>query len=112
MARKDLLTRLADAGEDAITRLGDSPGMDRMLGFATSTRDRLDELTRRVRGIDELEQRLERLEKRVDELSPKKSPSRSRSTAGTKSGSIAKSTSSTKRTSSGKGSTKNGGKSS
>lgn len=104
MARKDLLTRLADAGEDAISKLGESPGMDRMLGFANSTRDRLDELTRRVRGIDELEQRLERIEKRLDELSGTKgaggssrSGSRAKpSTSGSKSGSTARKTPSSK----------------
>ena len=81
-ARKDLLTRLADAGEDAISRLGDAPGMDRVTGFANSTRDRLDELTKRVRGIDALEQRVSRLEKRLDEMSGTKSrTTRTRSTA-------------------------------
>jgi hypothetical protein len=78
--RKDLLTRLADAGEDAISRLGDAPGMDRVTGFANSTRDRLDELTKRVRGIDALEQRVSRLEKRLDEMSGTKSRT-TRSTA-------------------------------
>ena len=67
MARKDLLTRLADAGEEAIGKLGDAPGMERMLGFANSTRDRLDELTRRVRGLEELERRVVRLEERLGE---------------------------------------------
>jgi hypothetical protein len=69
VARKDLLTRLADAGEDALTKLGDAPGMERMTGFANTTRDRLDELTRRVRGIDALERRVAALEKRLDEMS-------------------------------------------
>jgi hypothetical protein len=62
---KDLLTRLADAGEDALNRLSDAPGMDRMLGFANSTKDRLDELTKRVRGIEQLEKRVAKLEKQV-----------------------------------------------
>jgi hypothetical protein len=76
VARKDLLTRLADAGEDALNRLGDAPGMDRVSGFANTTRDRLDELTRRVRGIDALERRVGRLEKRLDEMSGTKPRSR------------------------------------
>jgi hypothetical protein len=79
-ARKDLLTRLADAGEDAISRLGDARGMDRMVGFANTTRDRLDELTKKVRGIDALEKRVAKLEKRVDAMSGTKSSSK-RSTA-------------------------------
>jgi hypothetical protein len=71
--RKDLLTRLADAGEDAISRLGDAPGMDRVTGFANTTRDRLDELTKKVRGIDALEKRVAKLEKRLNEMSGTKS---------------------------------------
>jgi hypothetical protein len=70
-----LLTRLADAGEDAISKLGDTRGMDRMVGFANSTRDRLDELTKRVSGMDALERRITKLEKRLDEMSGTKSPS-------------------------------------
>ena len=49
---KDLLTRLADRGEEAIQRLSDAPGADRLLGVAQSLRDRMDEMQRRVRGLD------------------------------------------------------------
>jgi cell division septum initiation protein DivIVA len=80
--------------------------MDQMLGFAHSTRDRLDELTRRVRGIEGLEKRVARLEKRVDEATGTKSRSaRARSTS-------AKKTATRKTTSARKDSTaKTGGKS-
>jgi hypothetical protein len=67
MARKDLLSRLADAGEDAIARLGDTPGADRFTGAVTAMRDRLDELQRRVRGLDELERRVAALEAKLAE---------------------------------------------
>ena len=66
---KDLLTRLADAGEEAIQRLGEMPGANRMMDAMTGMRDRVDELQRRVRGLDALEQRVAALEQRVDELS-------------------------------------------
>jgi hypothetical protein len=105
-ARKDLLSRLADAGEDAIGRLGKAPGMDQMLGFAHSTRDRLDELTKRVRGVEQLEKRVAKLEKRLDEATGTKSRS-----AGSRSTS-AKKTATRKTTSTRKDSTaKTGGKS-
>ena len=79
---KDLLTRLADRGEEAIQRLSDAPGADRLLGVAQSLRDRMDEMQRRVRGLDELEQRVAELERRVDELSaPSAAAGRSRSAA-------------------------------
>ena len=105
MARKDLFTRLADAGEDALTKLGDAPGMERMTGFANTTRERLDELTRRVRGIDALEQRVSALEKRLDEMSgtTKSTPAKKKKTT---------SSSSSGKTSSSKGSTAKAGGSS
>ncbi|MBD0330752.1 MAG: hypothetical protein ICV64_11700, partial [Thermoleophilia bacterium] len=83
---KDLLTRLADRGEEAIQRLSDAPGADRLLGVAQSLRDRMDELQRRMRGLDELERRVAELERRVDELSaPSAASGRSRGrSSGTK----------------------------
>ena len=67
--RTDLLGRLADLGEEAIQRLQDTPGADRAVGAVTTMRDRLDELQKRVRGLEELERRLAALEKKVDKLS-------------------------------------------
>jgi hypothetical protein len=82
MARKDLLTKLADAGEEALSRLTDAPGADKITAFATSTRDRLDELTKRVRGIEQLESRVSKLEKQIAALSGTKStPARKSSPA-------------------------------
>lgn len=74
-AQKDLLTRLADAGEAAIKALGEAPGADRFVGAATSLRDRLDELQKRVRGLEALEQRVAELERKVDRLSRSSGPS-------------------------------------
>jgi hypothetical protein len=64
-----LLGRLADISEDAIQRLGDAPGADRVVGALNATRERVDELQRRVRGLEELEKRLSALERKVDKLS-------------------------------------------
>ena len=66
---KDLLTMLADRGEEAIQRLSDAPGADRLLGAAQALRDRMDEMQKRVRGIDALEKRVAELEKKVEALS-------------------------------------------
>jgi hypothetical protein len=68
-ARKnDLLGRLMEAGEEAIQRLSDVPGGDRILGALNATRDRVDELQRRVRGLEELDRRVAALERKVDKL--------------------------------------------
>ena len=63
--QKDLLTRLADAGEDAINRLSDLPGASKLLDATNTLRARVDELQKRMRGIDELEQRVAKLEKEL-----------------------------------------------
>ena len=73
---KDLLTMLADRGEEAIQRLSDAPGADRLLNAAQALRDRMDEMQKRVRGIDALEKRVAELEKRVDALSAPSTRSR------------------------------------
>ena len=77
--QKDLLARLAEAGEEALHRLSEAPGMDRATAFARSTRKQLDELSKRVQGISALEARIAKLEKQVATLSKessKRSPSR------------------------------------
>jgi hypothetical protein len=66
--RTDLLGRLADLSEEAIQRLSDTPGADKVLGAMNALRDRTDELQKRVRGVETLEQRLAALERKVDKL--------------------------------------------
>jgi hypothetical protein len=80
-AGMDILTKLADAGEEAIAKLTEAPGADRMLGTVTSMRDRLDEIQKRLRGLEALEQRVAELERRVDAVAPAKATGTSRSTA-------------------------------
>jgi hypothetical protein len=69
LSSKDLLSRLADAGEEAIQRLSDVPGGERLLNAANSMRNSIDDLSKRVRGLEKLETRIVELERRVDELS-------------------------------------------
>src|SRR5579862_3649752 len=64
--RNDLLGRLADLGEEAIQRLQDTPGADRAVGAVTTLRDRLDELQKRVRGLEDLERRLAAVERKLE----------------------------------------------
>jgi hypothetical protein len=66
--RTDLLGRLADMSEEAIQRLSDAPGADKLLGGLNALRDRTDELQKRVRGLENLEARLTALERKVDKL--------------------------------------------
>jgi DNA repair ATPase RecN len=65
---KDLLSRLADAGEEAIQRLSDVPGGRKVLDALNGMRERVDELQHRVKALGELEQRVKTLEEKVDKL--------------------------------------------
>ncbi len=75
---KDIVTRLADAGEDALQRLAELPGGQRALGAFNDLRARVDDLGKKVRGIDVLEARIVKLEKQVAELKRPRSSSSSR----------------------------------
>jgi ABC-type transporter Mla subunit MlaD len=66
--RTDLLGRLADMSEDAIQRLSDAPGADKLMGAMNTLKDRTDELQKRVRGLEDLEKRLTAVEAKVDKL--------------------------------------------
>lgn len=80
-ARRDLLGRLADLSEEAIQRLTEVPGADRAVTALNALRERTDELQRRVRGLEGLEQRLAALERKVDKLSRAQTTPSPRSTA-------------------------------
>lgn len=71
---KDLISRLADAGEEALQRLSDLPGGQRAVGAFNDLRVRVDELGKKVRGIDALEARVAKLERELAGL--KKPPAR------------------------------------
>lgn len=68
LGEKDFVTRLADAGEEALQRLAELPGGQRALNAVNELRSRVDDLGKKVRGIDALEARVAKLEKQVAEL--------------------------------------------
>lgn len=93
--QKNIVEQLADAGEEAIKRIGSAPGADRVLGALGSMRDRVDDLQKRVRGLESLEKRLGALERRLDKLEGK------RKATTRKTGSTAKRSTARKRSASG-----------
>jgi hypothetical protein len=69
--RQSIVDRLADLGEEAIQRIGNAPGGDRVLAAMAGTRDRLDDLQKRVRGLESLDKRVAAMERRLDKLEGK-----------------------------------------
>lgn len=65
---KDFVARLADAGEEALQRIADLPGGQKALTAYNDLKTRVDDLGKKVRGIDALEERIVKLEKEVAAL--------------------------------------------
>jgi hypothetical protein len=120
MPGRDLLSKLADAGEEAISKLAKAPGGEQMVHAMHAMRERTDELQKRIRGLDELEARVAKLEKRLEAVEgPKRTPARraaasssGRKTASrTRRGTAKSAKSSTRATARGSKSSGNGGSS-
>ena len=75
-SEKDFVTRLADAGEEALQRLAELPGGQKALTAYNDLRARVDDLSKKVRGIDALEARVAKLEKELASLKKAKAPAR------------------------------------
>jgi hypothetical protein len=69
--KQSIVDRLADLGEEAIQRIGSAPGGDRVLAAMAGTRDRLDDLQKRVRGLEGLDKRVAEMERRLEKLEGK-----------------------------------------
>jgi len=65
---QDLLSRMADLGEEALQRLPNVPGGNRLMDVVNQSRTRLDDVQKRLRGLDVLEQRVDKLERRLAKL--------------------------------------------
>ena len=70
----DVIARLASKGEQAVQRLADLPGGTRALQAFNDLKARVDDLSKKVRGIDELEQRVSKLEKELAALKRSQKP--------------------------------------
>jgi len=76
---KNPLDRLANLGEEVLGKASQSPTAARVIQSAMQMKDRVDDLSKRVRGLEAMEKRLNVLEKRLDKLEAK--PKRATSSA-------------------------------
>ena len=75
---KDVLSRLADRGEEALSKLAELPGGTKALKALNELRDRVDDLGKKVRGIDTLETRIGKLERELAALKRQAKPAATR----------------------------------
>ena len=81
---KDILARVQDLGEEALHKLAEAPGGAKFLEMANQSRTRLDEMQKRMRGLDVLEERVDALERKLDELTKKQAPAATKKPAAKK----------------------------
>jgi hypothetical protein len=61
--QNDILDRVTQLGQDAISRLSEVPGGSRLVEMMNESKSRLDDMQKKLRGLDELEKRVAKLEK-------------------------------------------------
>ena len=70
------IAQLASLGEEVLDKASQNPTTARVVNAAVQLKERVDDLAKRVRGLEALEQRLAQLEVRVGQLegAPAKKP--------------------------------------
>ena len=68
---KDLLSRLADRGEQVVGRISELPGAKNVLDRTTQLAKRLDDVQKQLRSLGPLEKRVSSIETRLDKLEGK-----------------------------------------
>ena len=80
--KQDILSKLADKGEGALSRVASSQTTALVVGSVSGLRERIDDVQKKMRGLDELEKRVAKLEKQLAELQkPKAKPKTASSSA-------------------------------
>jgi hypothetical protein len=73
------LSQLASLGEDVLEKAAQNPATSRVFGSVLQLKEGVDDLARRVRGLEAMERRIEQLEKRLAKLeggAPAKRPAK------------------------------------
>jgi DNA repair ATPase RecN len=78
--QKDILTQFRDLGSEALHKLADVPGGSKLMEMANESRSRLDEIQKKLRGLDALEKRVAKLERQLADQA-KKTATTARKTA-------------------------------
>jgi hypothetical protein len=84
-SQKNIVERLAGAGEEVLERIASIAAAERMVGTLGTLKERVDDLQKSVRTIDRLERRLSAIEWRLTKLEGKTSTkTRKTSSSGSK----------------------------
>ena len=63
--QNDILARMTELGQEALNKLSDVPGGSKVVDMMNETKARLDEMQKKLRGLDALEARVAKLEQQL-----------------------------------------------
>ena len=69
--QKDILSRVSDLGAEALHKLADVPGGAKLVEMMNESKARLDDMQKKLRGLDALEKRVAKLEKQLAAMTKK-----------------------------------------
>ena len=82
--QKNIVERLAGAGEEVLERIASIAAAERVVGTLGTLKERVDELQKSVRTIDRLERRLSAIEWRLTKLEGKTSTKSRKASSGSR----------------------------
>ena len=83
-SQKNIVERLAGAGEEVLEKIASIAAAERMVGTLGTLKERVDELQKSVRTIDRLERRLSAIEWRLTKLEGKTSTKSRKASSGSR----------------------------
>ena len=63
--QNDILARMTELGQEALNKLSDVPGGSKVVDMMNESKARLDEMQKKLRGLDALEARVAKLEQQL-----------------------------------------------
>ena len=69
--QNDLLARVTGIGAEALHKLADVPGGTKLVDMMNESKARLDDMQKKLRGLDALEKRVTKLEKQLAAMAKK-----------------------------------------
>ena len=74
--QSDILARMTELGQEALNKLSDVPGGSKVVDMMNESKARLDEMQKKLRGLDALEKRVAALEKQMAATAKKPAPAK------------------------------------
>ena len=72
--QNDIFSRVSELGAEALHKLADVPGGSKLVEMMNESKTRLDDMQKKLRGLDELEKRVAKLEQQLAATAQKPAP--------------------------------------